>query len=113
MTDEQKTAQVRHWNDLLRTTGLCRNGKVIVTGGLVQADPILREQVVSAVRDFTDFTEDNDPHGEHDLGRFEVEGETFMFKIDYYALDELHGSEHPEDPAVTVRILSIFYGHDY
>jgi hypothetical protein len=28
---------------------------------------------VAAVQAFDDFTEDNDPHGEHDFGQIEVE----------------------------------------
>jgi hypothetical protein len=31
--------------------------------------------------------EDNDPHGEHDFGAFEHEGQRIFWKIDYYAPD--------------------------
>lgn len=113
MTEDEKKARIRALNDQLRTTGLLRNGKVLVVGDLVQADPELREKVVSAVRAFDTFTEDNDPHNEHDFGIVEVDGQSFNWKIDYYALDEMHLSEHPEDPAVTVRVCSIFCAHDY
>ena len=51
-----------------------------------------------AVQSFSNFTKDNDPHGEHDFGSFEIEGETYFFKIDYYALDMQAGSEDPADP---------------
>lgn len=37
-----------------------------------------------------------------------------MFKIDYYAIgDEQHGSEHPEDQAVTIRVMTLMYAEDY
>ncbi|WP_411431430.1 DUF3768 domain-containing protein [Sinorhizobium meliloti] len=26
---------------------------------------------------------------------------------------EMHGSEHPNDPAVTIRIMTLMYAHDY
>jgi Protein of unknown function (DUF3768) len=43
----------------------------------------------SAIREkvelFDSFTEDNEPHGEHDFGAFEHEGQRVFWKIDYYA----------------------------
>jgi hypothetical protein len=49
-------------------------------GGLVEytvgVDALINEvvyKVVAAVQAFDDFTEDNDPHGEHDFGQIEVE----------------------------------------
>jgi Protein of unknown function (DUF3768) len=56
---------------------------------------------------FDSFTEDNDPHGEHDFGAFEHEGQRIFWKIDYYAPDMEHGSENPADPKQTVRVLTI------
>jgi hypothetical protein len=49
--------------------------------------------VIAKVMNFDAFTEDNDPHGEHDFGAFEHEGQRVFWKIDYYAPDMLHGSE--------------------
>jgi hypothetical protein len=40
--------------------------------------------VLSLVQDFNEFSEDNDPYGEHDFGSFEVFGEKLFWKIDYY-----------------------------
>jgi len=40
--------------------------------------------VLSMVQDFNEFSEDNDPYGEHDFGSFEVFGEKLFWKIDYY-----------------------------
>lgn len=64
--------------------------------------------VIAAVAAF-----DDDPYGEHDFGKVDVYGEAVIWKIDYYSLDEKHGSDHPEDPAVTVRILTIMFAEDY
>ncbi|TBC00435.1 DUF3768 domain-containing protein [Rhizobium ruizarguesonis] len=36
-----------------------------------------------------------------------------MFKIDYYGLDEAHGSEHPEDQKTTIRVMTLMYAEDY
>jgi hypothetical protein len=113
MINNEKTLKVRGLNDQLRTTGAGHNGRVIAVGSLAQAGQEILEKAVKGLRSFADFSEDNDPYGEHDCASFEVDGERFMFKIDYYTLDELHGSEHPEDPAVTIRVCSVFYTSDY
>lgn len=52
-------------------------------------------------------------YGEHDVGKIDVDGEAVIFKIDYYSLDEMHGSDHPEDPNVTVRVMTIMFAEDY
>ncbi|HEX8167177.1 MAG TPA: DUF3768 domain-containing protein [Beijerinckiaceae bacterium] len=65
------------------------------------------------VRTFEDFGLDNDPHGEHDFGSFQLEGETFFFKIDYYDRDLRFGSEDPGDPDKTTRVLTIMLAEEY
>jgi hypothetical protein len=115
MTDDEKKVRIAALNDELRMGRSPRNGKVIVTGDLAaeQPDPEKLKAIVVALHQFNAFTEDNDPHGEHDCAKFAVGDEEFMFKIDYYALDEEHLSDHPEDPNVTIRVMSVFYAHDY
>ena len=54
-----------------------------VTRGVVAMGDDAKEIFVR-VRDFTAFTEDNDPYGEHDFGSFTVSGEKIFWKIDYY-----------------------------
>ena len=61
----------------------------------------------------TNSPTDNDPHREHDFGSFEIEGETYFFKIDYYALDMIGGSEDPADPEKTTRVLTIMRADEY
>lgn len=55
----------------------------------------------------------NDPHGEHDFGRFQAAGHTFLFKVDYYDRDFRFGSEDPADPARTARVLTLMLPEDY
>ena len=62
---------------------------------------------------FKAFTPDNDPHQEHDFGSIEHEGNRVFWKIDYYAKDMESGSEHPEDPGQTVRVLTIMLAEEY
>jgi hypothetical protein len=71
------------------------------------------DRAMIAVREFSDFTEDNDPHGEHDFGSFELDGETLFWKIDAYDTDYNFGSPNPADPAVTRRVLTILLAEEY
>ena len=61
-------------------------------------------QCVDEVRTFDAFTADNDPHGEHDFGSFEVDGRKIFWKLDYYDAAMRLGSEDPADPAKTTRV---------
>jgi Protein of unknown function (DUF3768) len=106
-----KSDRIRVLNDNFRSTFV--GGQVVMTQG-VDALPIdTKARVLLAVQSFSNFTKDNDPHGEHDFGNFNVEGETYFFKVDYYALDMQGGSEDPADPNVTARVLTIMRADEY
>lgn len=68
----------------------------------------------SSVRKHDVFTEDNDPHGEHDFGAIDhpVAGKVF-WKIDYYNLDFSMGSEDPSDPDQTRRVLTVMLAQEW
>lgn len=68
----------------------------------------------AAVAAQTEFLEEDDPDGLHDFGAVEVEGRRVWWKIDMFADETLHwGSERPDDPACTVRVLTIFFPEDW
>jgi hypothetical protein len=90
-------------NDLARTTFF--NCRVVVSEALSRSPK--KEDVITAVREFNAFTPDNDPHGEHDCAFFEVDGERFFFKFDYY--DENY-EFYQEDGK---RVLTIGFASDY
>ena len=103
------THRIRSLNDRFRTS-LC-GGRIAMTSGIAQrsdANDILR-----AVRDFTNFNEANDPHHEHDFGAIEVGSDKVFWKIDYYAKDLEHGSPDAADPAVTTRVLTVMLAEEY
>jgi len=105
------TDRIRLLNDNFRCTFI--GGQVLMTAG-VNALPIdTKARVLLAVQSFDTFTTDNDPHREHDFASFEIEGETYFFKIDYYALDMDGGSEDPADPEKTARVLTIMRADEY
>ena len=102
---------IRILNDNFRSTFV--GGQLLMTAG-VDALPVdTKARVLLAVQSFSNFTKDNDPHGEHDFGSIEIEGETYFFKIDYYALDMNGGSEDPADPEKTTRVLTIMRADEY
>jgi hypothetical protein len=113
MTDEEKIVRIRELNDELRTKGHALNGRIVAMGGLINDDREKHRRVFEAAAAFDSWTAGDDPYGEHDFGRFTVDGEAFMFKIDYYSLDEAHGSEHPEDQNTTIRVMTLMYADDY
>jgi len=80
----------------------------------VDALPIdVKARVLQNVRSFKEFDAGNDPHGEHDFGSFKADGETFFFKIDYYAPDMQGGSDDPTNSEKTTRVLTIMFASDY
>lgn len=107
-----KIYRIRQLNDELRTEGSCRNGRMVAAGRLAQEHEKIGN-IATAVAAFDDWHEGDDPYGEHDFGKVEVNGETVIWKIDYFSLDELQGSDHPEDPNVTIRILTLMFAENY
>ena len=65
------------------------------------------------MQQFKDFTDDNDPHREHDFGRFEYADSAFFWKIDYYDKKLEYGSEDPADQTKTTRVLTIMLVEEY
>jgi hypothetical protein len=99
-------------NDSFR--GTFTGGRVLLTRAIAALPGDLQMRIVQQVRAFDKFTEDNDPHGEHDMGFFEEFGHRCMWKIDYYdKADQDYGSDNPADPDKTLRVLTIMLSSDY
>ena len=105
------TARIRRLNDELRQT--FSGGKVVMTIGVAAIPEGDLAQLLERVRRFDEFTKDNDPHGEHDFGTIDLAGQSYFFKVDYYAPDMEGGSEDPSDPSKTVRVLTIMRADEY
>ena len=96
--------KIRALNDAFRTT--MTGGRVMMTAGVDALPSDVKAMVIRRVATFSDFTPDNDPHGEHDFGNFTLAGRKFFWKIDAYDADMRFGSEDPADPAKTTRVLN-------
>jgi hypothetical protein len=83
MTSDVKREGIARKNDQLRKT--FTGGRVFLTSGVLN-DPNL-QHVITAVQQFSDFTEFCDPYGEHDFGKINVDGKEYFFKVDYDSND--------------------------
>jgi hypothetical protein len=107
-----KATRIRELNDQLRCKAI--GGRIVMTRGIkaLGADGV--RNVLIAVAAFDDFTDDNDPWGEHDCAVLTVEGRRrIIFKIDYYDCALRWHSPDASDPAVTVRVLTIMLAEEY
>jgi len=109
--DALQNKRVRELNDRFRTLG--GNGSVVVTSGIEAAGDDFLRRAVEATQSFTDFSEDNDPWGEHDFGAFLIDGQKVFFKIDYYDPTCTLGAENPANEAQTHRVLTIMLASEY
>lgn len=104
-------ARIRALNDAFRQS--FSGGKVLLTVGVSTLPDADKAAVLDKVRSFDAFDGDNDPHREHDFVVVEHGGERYFGKIDYYAPDLRTGSEWPDDPEATVRVLTIMRADEY
>jgi hypothetical protein len=105
------TKRIRELNDAFRRT--FAGGKVMMTSGADELPDCVKAEALRQVATFSDFTPDNDPHGEHDFGSFTLVGRKFFWKIDYYDRELRCGSANPADAAVTTRVLTVMLACEY
>ncbi|PWT80595.1 MAG: hypothetical protein C5B44_05190 [Acidobacteria bacterium] len=105
--------RIRELNDRMRTTFDPSLGRVIVTSGVDALSANDKAAAIAKVKAFSTFDRDNDPNGEHDFGSFEIAGEMFFWKIDYYDRSLEFGSEDPANPSKTMRVLTLMLAEEY
>ena len=84
----------------------------MMTPGIAALGPEAVARLVRTLITFDDFSQENDPHGEHDFGAYDAEGERVFFKIEYYDKDLQAHSPDP-DPQVTRRVLTLMLAAEY
>ena len=126
LTEEQITdeaaiaAQIAEQNDRFRRSwgaDFTVPGRIVITQGVAALGDAALIQMMVAVQQFSTFTEDNDPYGNHDFGIFTVPTEgsevRLYWKIDLYDAAFEYGSEAPADPSRTRRVLTILLPEEY
>jgi len=110
-TTPNDSARISVLNDLLRRTGA--GGETFITRGIQALPGEVQAAILKRVASFSEFTEDNDPYGEHDFGTFEFDGHAVDWKIDYYDRELRMHSPDAADPSVTRRVLTIMLAEEY
>ena len=103
--------RIRMLNDRLRQHLL--GGGALMTPGIAGLGTVAVSQLVRKIATFDDFTADNDPHGEHDFGLLDFDGDRIFFKIDYYDKELKYHSPDPADETVTERVMTIMLASEY
>lgn len=113
-TSQIDHAEIARQNDAFRRTygqSSRIRGRIMMTAGVAAFDALVLMNIQSSIILFNDFTEDNDPWGEHEFGAVTVniDGEetTIWWKIDLYDRQYHAGSEKPDDPDQTRRVMTI------
>ena len=88
-------------------------GTLVLTQGIRSNTKEDLEAIITKVRTFDTFDENNDPYGERDFGAFDYKGRKVFWKIDYYDREFLYLSPDVSNPKVTNRVLTIMYAEEY
>jgi hypothetical protein len=113
LTDSPSHERIRELNDAFRKTLDPTLGRVMLTAGVAALPSDVRAMAIQKVAAFDNFAAGNDPHGEHDFGSFDLAGDKFFWKIDYYDPTLESGSEDPADPTRTTRVLTLMLAAEY
>jgi hypothetical protein len=114
------TLAIADQNDRFRTTwgaDFSVPGQIVMTRGVADLSPAAKAIIMQRVQQFSGFTEDNDPYGDHTFGAFEfdIAGNDYhiFWKIDLYDKGYSMGSNDPADVAVTRRVLTVLHASEY
>lgn len=90
-------------------------GRMHLTRSLAEAEDGFMVEAVKATGEFDMFESENDPDGCHDFGAVDIRGQKVFWKIDLYEADSdfRYGAETPDNPATTVRVLTIMMASDW
>lgn len=100
-----KVLDVASKNDSFRRSGF----GVIMTSGIQDLPDI--DGLMAAIRDYDRFTEDNDPHGEHDFGSLSWFGSIVYWKIDYY--NRVMGAWEDPTSQNCNRVMTVMLADEY
>ena len=111
IVEPDRVRRIRELNDKFRQSFV--GGVVVTTAGVDALDAATKARVLHRVRTFASWSEDNDPHHEHDFCAFCVDGVRYFGKIDYYNRAMTAGTEDPSDAQTTTRVLTVMRADEY
>ena len=88
-------------------------GTLVLTQGIRSNTKEDLEAIITKVRTFDTFDENNDPYGERDFGAFDYKGKWIFWKIDYYDREFLYLSPDVSNPRLTNKVMTIMYAEEY
>lgn len=88
-------------------------GTLVLTQGIRNNAPEDIKEIITKVRTFDTFDENNDPYNEHDFGAFDYKGKRIFWKIDNYDRKFLYLSPDVSNPKLTNRVMTIMYAEEY
>lgn len=113
------TAEIAGVNLIFRSTLMqTKKHRVVLSeevAYMCEHDPEGFQALITAVRGFKNFDQDNDPHGERDFGRITLDGQDFFFKIDLYDSDKFeYGFDRETMPhSQCHRVLTLMRASEY
>jgi hypothetical protein len=87
-------------------------GEVVVTRGIRALPWEMQAAIITRLRSFETFDENNDPFRDRGFGSFDHDGRTIYWKIDLYDRAYKFYSPDPTDPAKTNRVLTILLAEE-
>ena len=88
-------------------------GTLVLTQGIRSNTSEDIKEIITKVRTFDTFDENNDPYGERDFGAFDYKGKRIFWKIDYYDQKFLYLSPDVSNPRLTNKVLTVMYAEEY
>jgi len=98
MKTSEEIARIAKLNDECRKTDEIRVTQKVFDSGISIG------KIWKKIREVEIFDEDDG--GEHDFGSFEIEGQSFVWTINYFSNDLQYASPDPSDASVTKRVIA-------
>ncbi|MBA2679481.1 MAG: DUF3768 domain-containing protein [Ktedonobacteraceae bacterium] len=105
MSEQQPAPTIAQLNDAFRRT----TKQIMITAGIDDLPDT--GGLIQAVREFDDFSADNNPYKEHEFGALDWQDERVFWKIDYYD-QALQDGEDPLSPNCR-RVLTVMLSAEY